>query len=103
MLDIDKLIRTEPGAIYRITIGYRPGYSVYTCKAGAENTQSNNSEGDGDYYGDEENEDAGLIDEDDDFWKRYDSFYPFGYNWNERDNPCSNSYYNKEHKQKICN
>ncbi|WP_207426390.1 alpha-2-macroglobulin [Pedobacter sp. SYSU D00535] len=91
MLDIDKLIRTEPGAVYRITIGFRPSYSIYTCKERQlENGSGEDSEEDSDY-------DDGLsIDEDDEFWKRYDNYYPYGYNWDERDNPCSNSYYNKE-------
>ena len=91
MLDIDKLIRTEPGAIYRIMIGFRPAYSVYTCKELLHN--NGNSEGDEDA---EEYSYGRKIDEDDTFWARYDSYYPYGYNWEERDNPCSDSYYNRE-------
>ena len=34
MLDIDQLLRTEPGAIYRVIIGFRKEYSLYNCKAG---------------------------------------------------------------------
>src|SRR5690606_16197715 len=30
-LDIDKLLKTEPGAIYRVLIGFRQSYSVYPC------------------------------------------------------------------------
>jgi len=30
-LDLDKYIKTEPGAIYRVNIGFRPEYSLYTC------------------------------------------------------------------------
>jgi len=86
MLDIDKLIRTEPGAIYRITIGYRPSYSIYSCKTKLSDAEDSNR------YNDELNK----IDEDDEFWTRYDNYYPYGYNWNEREDPCSNSYYNKE-------
>ena len=37
-----------------------------------------------------------TLDEDDEFWSRYDTYYPYGYNWNQRDNPCSKSYFNKE-------
>ncbi|MBC8052361.1 MAG: hypothetical protein H7Y13_04810 [Sphingobacteriaceae bacterium] len=100
MLDIDKLIRTEPGAIYRITIGYRPGYSVYTCKSGEEKSSTSDEEEEGEYYEgeDEYSEDNSStgFDDDDEFWKRYDNYYPFGYNWNERDNPCNKSYYNRE-------
>ncbi|WP_439648745.1 alpha-2-macroglobulin family protein [Desertivirga brevis] len=36
------------------------------------------------------------MDEDDEFWSRYDNYYPYGYNWDERNNPCNKSYYNKE-------
>jgi uncharacterized protein YfaS (alpha-2-macroglobulin family) len=36
------------------------------------------------------------VDGDEDFWRRYDNYYPYGYNWNERDNPCFSSYYSKE-------
>ncbi len=28
-LDIDKFLKTEQGAIYRVTIGFRPEYSLY--------------------------------------------------------------------------
>src|SRR3546814_275950 len=35
------------------------------------------------------------IDEDDNFWSRYERYYPFGYNWEERENPCHDAYYNK--------
>ncbi|MFC3197974.1 alpha-2-macroglobulin [Parapedobacter deserti] len=87
-LDIDQLLKTEPGAIYRIMIGFRHSYSVYPCGdadadaiADAENKQRNSS-----YYSE-------AIDGDDDFWARYNSYYPYDYDWNERDNPCHSAYY----------
>jgi uncharacterized protein YfaS (alpha-2-macroglobulin family) len=82
LLDLDKMIKTEPGAIYRIMIGFRPEYSLYKC---ADEIKASES------YSYREN-----IDEDDDFWAAYDNYYPFGYNWQQRDNPCSPSYYNRE-------
>lgn len=87
-LDLDKFIRSEPGAIYRVTIGFRPGYSLYTC-----DSFTNDTDNDWEYY------DAGnnyAVDDDEDFWNRYDDYYPYGYNWNQRDNPCFSSYYSKE-------
>ena len=36
------------------------------------------------------------MDDDEEFWQRYDDYYPYGYNWKQRDNPCSKSYYNKD-------
>ncbi len=97
-IDIDKLLKTDPGAIYRVVIGFRPEYSLYTCTA-APGNKENEDDGEGDirevsYYDDEYS--SGSFDDDDDFWNRYDSYYPYGYNWEQRNNPCSRSYYNKE-------
>jgi alpha-2-macroglobulin len=92
-LDIDKYIRTEPGAIYRVNIGFRPEYSLYTCV-----TTDSSKEEEEEYYNEwgDEGSDNG-VDEDDEFWNRYDNYYPYGYNWDQKDNPCSRSYFNKEH------
>lgn len=87
-LDIDKLMTAEPGAIYNITIGFRPEYSLYDC-----NTVSSNDQGEEDrYYYD----DDGGVDDHADFWNRYYDYYPFGYEWSNRDNPCYKSYYNRD-------
>ncbi|HEY0668934.1 MAG TPA: MG2 domain-containing protein [Sphingobacteriaceae bacterium] len=95
-LDIDQLIKTEPGAIYRITIGFRKSYSLYTCSGNAEeNAEEDESSGSNTFY-DEEGYYPEGIDEDDDFWQRYNSYYPMGYNWDEKDNPCSASYYSQD-------
>ncbi|RKR82436.1 hypothetical protein BDD43_2616 [Mucilaginibacter gracilis] len=96
MLDIDKLFRAEPGAIYRVIIGFRKQYSLYSCKAGGAAVKPD-SEEDSEYYGGGYGSSGGNVsDEDDDFWSRYDSYYPSGFNWADRDNPCTDSYYNKQ-------
>lgn len=89
-LDIDKYLKTEQGAIYTVTIGFRPEYSLYLS---SDSTTVTDEEEDEDYYTDYENNAA---DEDDAFWDRYDSYYPFGYSWSRRDDPSSKSYYNKD-------
>ncbi len=94
-LDIDKFLKTEPGAIYRVVIGFRPAYSLYNCVAdsasrSSEETEEEPDEEYQDSYGNE------TVDDDDSFWSRYDDFYPYGYNWEQRDNPCGKSYYNKD-------
>lgn len=96
MLDIDHLMRTEPGAIYRVVIGFRKSYSLYNCSAGGGTTGNSNS--DSEYYDDEggSSGNATGIDEDDEFWQRYDNYYPDGYNWSDRDDVCSESYYTKD-------
>jgi alpha-2-macroglobulin len=96
-LDIDKYLKAEPGAIYRITIGFRPAYSLYACtsadtaKAGKDEGVERDDEGDYGYASYKSNQD-----DDEDFWTRYNDFYPYGYNWDKRDNPCFKSYYNKD-------
>ncbi len=88
-LDIDKFLRTEPGAIYRITIGFRPQYSLYTC-----HTIDSSKDRESEYEDRYDRPDA--VDDYDQFWKAYDAEYQYGFNWDEKDNPCSHSYFNKD-------
>lgn len=91
-LDIDQLIKAEPGAIYRVLIGFRQHYSIYPCgdldprdiEAAVEEDEGRR------YYYSE------AIDEEDDFWARYNNYYPSNYDWDERDNPCHASYYTNQ-------
>ncbi|WP_438426395.1 alpha-2-macroglobulin family protein [Aquimarina macrocephali] len=83
-IDLKKLITPEPGAIYRVELNYRKAYSLYKCDgAAADDTPINELT---DNY-DEEEESS--------FWDSsqyyYDDYYD--YNWEERENPCSTSYY----------
>ncbi|WP_106792875.1 alpha-2-macroglobulin [Aquimarina sp. Aq78] len=83
-IDLKKLITPEPGAIYRVELNYRKAYSLYKCDgAAADDTPINELT---DNY-DEEEESS--------FWDSsqyyYDDYYD--YNWEERENPCSTSYF----------
>lgn len=91
-LDIDRFIKTEPGAIYRVTIGFRPEYSLYDCRYEKKAAENKDEEEEFEEY----REVAYGLDNNDDFWNRYDDYYPFGYNWNQRNNPCARSYYNRD-------
>lgn len=90
-LDIDRFLKTEQGAIYRVTIGFRPQYSLYLSSDTT--SQGDEADEENDYYSSYE---SNNTDEDDAFWDRYDTYYPFGYNWQRRDDPGSKSYYNKD-------
>ncbi|MEP7143056.1 MAG: MG2 domain-containing protein [Ferruginibacter sp.] len=92
-LDIDKFLKTEQGAIYRVTIGFRPQYSLYQSVDTSKKKNRNTRERSDDEY---DSYSRNSIDDDDAFWDRYDSYYPYGYNWEEKDDPNSNSYYNKD-------
>ena len=83
-IDLKELITPDPGAIYRIELNYRRAYSLYKCDGQATEDTSINELTDN--Y-DEEEESS--------FWDSsqyyYDDYYD--YNWEERENPCSTSYY----------
>lgn len=94
-LDIDKFLKTEQGAIYRVTIGFRPNYSLYQNTDTSTTKTQDNEEDEGYDEGYNEYNQNG-VDDDDEFWNRYDKYYPYGYNWARRDDPTSKSYYNKD-------
>ncbi len=85
-VDLTDLIKMEPGAIYQIEFSFKKEYSMYDCP-GEENSATdafgqNNSM-------DTEDEDS-YWDGSGYYWYRY---YPDGYDWRERDNPCHISYF----------
>lgn len=86
-LDIEQLIKAEPGAIYRVLIGFRHSYSVYPCSNLDAQAITESEAGQRNYYY------SDGIDEDDEFWARYNNYYPYDYDWDERDNPCHSAYY----------
>ena len=80
-LDLSQIIMPEPGAIYRVEFSFKKAYSLYKCA---------------NLVPDENQEPDEEIDEDDVNYSNsnhYDDYYYDYYNWNERDDPCSNSYY----------
>lgn len=81
-VDLKELIKTEPGAIYRIEFNFKPSYSSYKC-------DSNNFTEEEETNFDEEEEFSYW----DDYQNYYYDDYYYDYNWNERDNPCHTSYY----------
>ncbi len=90
-LDLDKLIKTEPGAMYRVSIMFKQSYALFNCNQ--TNNRNTTNDGDEEYGGYDYGE---KIDEDDDFWNNYQNYYPRGYRWSEREDPCTSSYYTSE-------
>jgi uncharacterized protein YfaS (alpha-2-macroglobulin family) len=84
-IDLSTMIQPDPGAIYRVELGFERGSSVYPC----DDT-------------DDAIEEMPMMPNDDDFWDSADNYYsdyPYNYtywDWEERDNPCSNAYYQRE-------
>ncbi|WP_040559624.1 Ig-like domain-containing alpha-2-macroglobulin family protein [Kordia algicida] len=86
-IDLSKLFQAEPGAIYQIEIGFKRDYALYTC----ENTASaEDASARGDYYQNREDEDEN----EEAYWdNKIYSFRNYRYNWDDRENPCTDSYY----------
>ena len=87
-VDISKLIKVEAGAIYRVEIDFRQAYSIYPCDSSQTEIISE------DEYKQEVLQNMKQYDRNsyyyDDYY--YDDEYE-EYNWREREDPCSNSYY----------
>ena len=73
-LDLSTLITPDPGAIYRVEFSFKKSYALYPC-ADADNLME------------EETSEESALSYDDDYY-----YYEY-YNWQERDNPCDQTYY----------
>ena len=78
-LDLSKIISVDPGAIYRVELTYKKKYSLYKCTSTTIDDEEEETEEE-----DEVRSNQGYY---------YDDYYYDDYNWNEREDPCSNSYY----------
>ncbi len=78
-LDISALINPEPGAIYRVEFSFKKAYSLYNCLASTEEEVIT------------EDSEASESDDYDDEYGEY--YYYYDYNWEEKDDPCKNTYY----------
>ncbi len=86
-LDLAKYIQSEPGAIYRIYLSFKPQHSFYPCEEAIDNEY---------WQKFEEAEEEFYDTPSTSYWEDYDfsdfQFYE-GYNSDEVDNPCHISYY----------
>jgi alpha-2-macroglobulin len=80
-LDLGDIISSEPGALYMVQIGFKKKHSLYFCGNTAAIEEI-----------DDEPESWGAEDEGS-YWDSYEYYYYEDYDWQERDNPCSDSYY----------
>ncbi|MBA4056903.1 MAG: hypothetical protein C0490_19470, partial [Marivirga sp.] len=97
-LDLAKLINAEPGAIYQVRIGFKKSYLAYPCEGGEESASSTGmiSLAPEDWEQQDEGEESN--------WDSYEEYYyNEDYDWEQRDNPCHNSYYtgNRNIKKNI--
>jgi len=88
-IDLSDYITVEPGILYKIQLSMRPSYSLYSCKEASGVSK----------YEEALNESQERIAESyDDANNYYDDaessiFYRYGYEWDEREDPCKDAYY----------
>ena len=75
-LDLSELIDQDPGAIYHVYMRFKKSYSTYSCE----------------FTDDEDSEYRQNNWDNSSYYSTW--FYPNGYQWEERNNPCHISYYN---------
>lgn len=91
-IDLGELIKTEPGALYRVEIGFRKVQSTYTCEESGTETDASQQK-------DLEEENYQFPDQGElSYWDSYETYdeegyYYWVYDWSERENPCSDYYY----------
>ena len=96
-IDLSKFIKAGPGAIYRIELSFKRDYSLYNCQSEA---SALNNEGDIDYFEtdyyvseDTSEEEQDRLEEQ--YWDNINySYRNQNYRWRDKDNPCTDSYYN---------
>ncbi len=99
-LDLDDIIKTEPGAVYRVEIGFKQAYSLYHCddedaEASAESDMEELTADATDENEDMENSNGYYSDGEGEYYDEYDYYYE-DYDWDERDNPCNAAYYRRD-------
>lgn len=89
-IDLSQFIKTDPGAMYQVSIGFSPECVAFPCTALSDN------------FGLNSNPDGlskTINAESKSMWDDYFGVagYYEGYDWNQREDPCYPAYYNYEH------
>ncbi|MBN1182859.1 MAG: hypothetical protein JXB49_11265 [Bacteroidales bacterium] len=98
-LDLSELIKVAPGAIYRIEIDFTKKHSLYACESeeGEEEVETEEDMTSLDEFEYWEEDESSYWDYYEDYYDEYDYYYD-DYYWEERDDPCSDSYYSNSRK-----
>lgn len=91
-LDLKELLQSDPAAMYQIRLSFNKSYSLYPCTNDVEEDNAlEEVKWDEEYSQEQSYWDFGA------YYYNYDE-----YNWKDRDNPCTPSYYrNKEVRRNV--
>ncbi|NOZ35954.1 MAG: hypothetical protein GXO80_11725 [Chlorobi bacterium] len=87
-LDLNKIISTEPGAIYRVELNFKRQYSLYQCDEDDSSASTSEDEEQDNWNQEQETTNWDAYDNE----NEYDDYYYYDY-WEDRDNPCKKAYY----------
>ncbi|MCL2074557.1 MAG: MG2 domain-containing protein [Marinilabiliaceae bacterium] len=88
-LDLSKMIQPDPGAVYRIELGFLKRQAIFPCAASDEYDLSLEEE--------LKRLDGNFWDTPDDYYSEWDwGNYYNNYNWYDREDPCTSSYYTRD-------
>ena len=109
-IDLSKMVKADPGAIYRVELSIKKAYSLYSCDGSEAITNTEDDEYYDDYYEDEYYYDdtqsyttaeaAELDEREEQYWDnliynyRNRRYYP----WKDRNNPCKEAYFNNDNR-----
>ncbi|WP_338394974.1 alpha-2-macroglobulin family protein [Fulvitalea axinellae] len=86
-LDLSEIMDAEPGAVYQVMIGFRKSQSLYNCGYEADEDTHNDDGLTSENWDNPEEESS--------YWDYSEDYYYSDYNWRDRDNPCTDSYYGR--------
>ncbi len=99
-IDLSKYLQADPGAIYRVELSFKQDYSLYSCEANNETADIEEDDYYDDYYEDDFYTSEELTNEEEElreerYWDNLTySYRNTNYRWRDKDNPCTESYFN---------
>ena len=93
-IDLADYIDVEPGVLYKVELGMRRSYSLYPCSTPGEASKYEEAlqqaeEMSQEFWDDPDNYYGDSAD---------DVYYRFGFDWNDRNNPCNDAYYSPDRR-----
>lgn len=85
-LDLARIIKPDPGAIYRVEFSFKREYSLYEC-------DGSEAAGDDDDYYESDADDEEVSEDDRNYSDYWGDYYYDNYQWRQQQDPCRRSFY----------
>ena len=106
-VDLSKMIKADPGAIYRIELSFTQEYALNTCDGSQLVTNVETEDYDA-YFEEDDYDDTNLAEDEleereEQYWDNliYNYKNHRYYNWEDRENPCKEAYYFNENNRIV--